>query len=99
LIVSYNTSLYSEIETMARMMNSTRGGNVGSLKNASRKAWLDGVRAKAELPMRDAFVAFAERKGGMTADELERWLLQNNIGYVKVSGGYRVQNLNKAVAV
>ena len=84
---------------MARMNFSTRGGNVNSLKNASRKAWLDGVRRKAAMPMRDAFVAFAERKGGMTATELERWLLQNNIGYVKVSGGYRVQNLNKAVAV
>lgn len=82
----------------SRQRMSTPGGQVNSRKNASRQGWLADIKAKAKGPIRESFVKYDERPGGMERKKLERWMLDNNIGFVKQKGGYLVQQLYKAKA-
>lgn len=80
-----------------RMNFSTRGGNVGSRKNASRQEWLAGIRRKARSG-RGELVKFTERPGRMTTAELVAWFKSERIEFNAVEGGFRVMHESKVKA-
>mgnify|MGYP001816776853 CR=1 FL=1 len=76
---------------------STRGGNVNSRRNASRKAWLDGIASKASSGMVTIQLDDG-RKGGIDSESFMREMERRNCGVTKHNGKHHVVSLTKAKA-